>query len=172
LWAITDFRTFVLEHLRPWHELCEKNYLLEWDSIYDLGEHRKRRRMYSETEDLMVPSWVAHLSEPNRRNIQCRAKNSLATAIKEHELIKGKALCLDGDRPRFRCKTDGCMAAFGSDTALVDHFRRAHGEEERILAQIRWRFDLRRTLERVKARQEKGIMATDHMWPGWPPKIR
>jgi hypothetical protein len=91
LWAITEHRDFVLKHLQAWHSLCQENYLLEWDSIYDLGNHAKKKRIPSNTGDLTVPKWVCHLSEPSRRNFQRDAKSSLEDAIREHSLSKGKS---------------------------------------------------------------------------------
>jgi hypothetical protein len=95
LWAITDYRTFILEHLRPWHKLCQDNYLLEWDSIYDTGEDKKKRRTNSATEDLNAPAWVSDMNEQSRRKFQSLAKLSLERSIIEDGLIKGKAVCLN-----------------------------------------------------------------------------
>ena len=86
LWAITEFRSFVLEHLRPWHKFCEENFLLDWDSVYDSGQQRKRKRTCSESKDLLLPSWVDFLSDSLRQRVQVRAKESLAKALQEHHL--------------------------------------------------------------------------------------
>jgi hypothetical protein len=97
LWAITDYRTFILEHLRPRHKLCQDNYLLEWDSIYDTGEEKKRKRTKSETEDLNAPAWVRNMNEQSRRKFQSLAKLSLENCLNEDRLIKGKAVSLYQD---------------------------------------------------------------------------
>jgi hypothetical protein len=154
----------VLEHLRPWHELCDKNYLLEWNSIYDLGEHRKTRRVYSEIDDINVPSWVTHLAEPVQRNIQRRAKASLANALMEEELRKSKAPCRDR---LFGCVIDECTAEFGSSTAMSDHMRSTHDIEEKFLAQMRWSVRSSIMEDKIEKRQKQNIMASGHRWP-WP----
>lgn len=167
LWAITVHRTFVLEHLRPWHELCDKNYLLEWDSIYDPDELRKRRRVCSEIGDINVPSWVAHLTEPAQRNIQYRAKASLVEALKKEVLRKSKAPCRENPHSLFGCVIDGCTAEFGSCTAMLDHMQSAHDMEESSLAQIRWLVRSSEIKDEVEKRQKQNIMASGKRWP-WP----
>lgn len=172
LWAITEYRTFVLEHLRPWHRLCQENYLFEWDSMYDLGEHLKRKRVCHETEDLMAPSWVGHMNEPSRRTFQRRAKLSLAEAIEEHSLIKGKAPCRDEANREWTCLMSGCSAILGSDAAFLDHMRRAHVKEESQMAKLRWCIEERKIQETIRRRQESGIRATRHWWPGYSKRHR
>jgi len=154
----------VLEHLRAWHQLCDKNYLLEWKSIYDLGEHRKTKRVYSEIDDITVPSWVTHFAEPAQRNIQRRAKTSLAKALEEEELRKSKAPCR---RRLFRCELDECTAEFDSTTAASDHLRSTHDVEEQALAQIKWATQLWMMEKKVEERQKRNIMVSGLKWP-WP----
>jgi hypothetical protein len=139
LWSITEYRSFILEHLRPWHKFCEENYLLDWDSVYDTGHQLKRKRACNEGEDLPLPSWVKHLDEPNRQKQQLRAKESLERALKADRLRKGKGKCTDesgwvcmmGDC--FRSQDDG----FGSNEAFLDHLRAFHGITERNFVQIK-----------------------------------
>src|SRR6266487_2000986 len=66
LWAFTDFRTFVLNHLRPWHKFCDDNYILDWNSVYNVRPELKWTRTCSEGEDLPLPSWVNLLKESVR----------------------------------------------------------------------------------------------------------
>lgn len=157
----------MLDHLRPWHELCDKDYLFEWDPIYDVGEQRKRRRVYSEIDDINVPSWVAHLTEPAQRNIQRRAKASLAEALKKEALRKSKAPCRDEPYALFGCVINGCTAEFGSCTAMLDHMQSTHDMEESSLAQIRWLVRSSEIEDEVEKRQKRNIMASGKRWP-WP----
>lgn len=132
LWAVTEFRTFVLEHLRPWHTFCDQNYLLDWDSIYDTSAERKRKRKYSEDCDLPLPSWTNLLTELARRKIHVQAKKSLERAIEEHQQLKGKAKCLedsDAVGSHWQCYMDYCCSTkpkFESGEALLNHMRCAH----------------------------------------------
>ena len=132
LWAITDFRTFVIEHLRPWHKFCEDNYLLDWDSQYDCPSEYKRRRTCNEDEDLPLPSWVDSVdSKPVRQQIQNLAKQSLAKAIREHDALKGKSR--DGKNHQYTwtclfqpCKvlsgtSPECPSLFSSDESFTQH---------------------------------------------------
>jgi hypothetical protein len=160
LWAVTEFRTFILEHLRPWHTFCDDNYLLDWDSIYDTGPQRKRKRSYSEDQDLPLASWTSRLNEPARLKIQVRARESLARAIKEHQLRKGKAKCLDNsdsDNSEWQCTMDNCSSTrsnFESGEALLNHWRCAH-------AQPKWSlFSLRRLVEQVEEKRWRDILTT------------
>src|SRR6266536_5702417 len=125
LWAITEFRTFVLEHLRPWHKFCEENYLLDWDSVYDNGRQRKRKRTFSEGGDLLLPSWVELLSESLRQKVQVRAKESLAESLQEHHLRKREAKCTE--ESGWVCMIDECSRSqetiFDSNEAWLDHIR-------------------------------------------------
>jgi hypothetical protein len=139
LWAITEFRAFILEHLRPWHKFSEENYLLDWDSVYDTSRQRKRKRTCSDGEDLLLPSWTNHLSETVRQRVQLRAKKSLTKALEEHRLRKGKSKIQDD--PRIVCMIGECSrsqeARFGSDEAWLDHIRCHHDYPERELVQIK-----------------------------------
>jgi hypothetical protein len=90
MWAITEFRTFVTEHLKPWHKFCEDNYLYDWKSAYDVKPELKRMRTYTDSEELPLPSWVQLLSDPVQRKVQARAKRSLAEALEKHRRRKGK----------------------------------------------------------------------------------
>lgn len=150
LWAVTEFRTFVIEHLRPWHAFCDENYLLDWDSIYDTGLQRKRKRTYSKDGDLSLPNWTNLLDESARLKILARAKESLERATKEHQRRKGKAKCLqdaDPDHPIYYCTRDDCLSTapkFESHEAFLNHIRCVHGEKKWNL------FSLKRILEQAE----------------------
>jgi hypothetical protein len=167
LWAITEYRTFVLEHLRPWHRLCEENYLLEWDSKYDVPAHKKRKRACSDMKDLVFPEWVADMQESSRRIFQIRAALSLEEAIQHSSLIKGKFQCQEEIDSNWTCMVNGCEFTAGSDVAYLDHLRRAHSCEDRDLAQIRWHILEEDTKTEVRARQKRGVMATGRRWPDY-----
>ena len=159
----------MLEHLRPWHQLCEENYLLEWNSKYNVSADKKRKRVFSETADLMVPDWIADMEESSRRVFQTRAKLSLEEAIQQSRLIKGKSRFheeLDND---WTCAVDRCGHIAVADVALIDHLRTAHNFESRDLAQIRWGIEEENIKRRIRIRQENRIMATGHRCPDFLP---
>ena len=120
LWSITEFRTFVLEHLRSWHTFCKENYLLDWDSVYDSGRQKKRKRTCSDGVDLPLPSWTKWLSETARQRIQRRAKASLAKALEEHRRRKGKSKCQD--EPQIFCTIGDCLTYQESGFARMRRF--------------------------------------------------
>jgi len=131
-WAITEYRSFILKHLRPWHEFCEENYLLDWDSVYDTGRQPKRKRTLNEGEDLLLPSWVNYLSESNRQKQQLRAKKSLAKALMVDLLRKWKEKCVN--ESGWVCPANDCFpsrdASFRSNEAFLDHIRACHSVSE------------------------------------------
>lgn len=162
---MTEFRTFVLEHLRAWHELCEKNYILEWDSKFDHSRQLKRKRGCDDAGDLTVPSWVAHLQESSRRLFQARAKASLEKAMESLMIIKGKGNA-DGESERsLTCMVDGCGIIFSESAVWLNHLRHEHNYEEREIAKVGWCVEEEEIRAKVKARQDDGIMATGRRWP-------
>lgn len=151
LWALTEFRSFVLDHLRPWHEYCEKNYLLEWDSMYDLGDHTKRMRLGSQSQDLTLPKWAENFSGPTRQKIQDRAKLSLTNAVEERKVAKGKSPDDEVIEKGWAC--GDCRIIVDSLEAFWDHLQSEHDYEDYRLAQIRWayeRYGVEQCLNRAK----------------------
>lgn len=166
LWAITDYRTFILEHLRPWHKLCQDNYLLKWDSIYDTGEEQKRKRTNSETEDLNAPAWVRDLNEQSRRKFQSLAKLSLENALNEDRIIKGKAMSQYQAENAWFCVMDGCTTSpLNSDAEFLNHLTLSHDMDARSLANITRDLKKDYIMEGIRARQKQGIMATGRLCP-------
>lgn len=165
LWAITEFRTFVLDHLRPWHQLCEENYLLEWDSKYDVPKQKKRKRAPTDTNNLMVPNWVADMEESNRRSFQARAKISLKEAIEHSSLLKGKLRCDEETGCSWTCIVADCGHTDDLEATYLDHLWKVHDYTDRELAQVRWCIQEQRTHAEIKARQKCGVMATGSRFP-------
>jgi hypothetical protein len=137
--------------------------------MYDYAEHKKRKRAPDVNGDLALPGWAAHMSEPNRRNIQLMARMCLDAAIMERKLVKGKAANANEDFPTWRCFMKECAAStFGSHIAFLDHLRKSHGKEERALAQIRFCIKQEIEFQDIMERHEKGITAAGRQWPGPP----
>lgn len=139
---------------------------MEWNSIYDTGEDKKRKRTNSETEDLNAPAWVSDMDEQSRRKFQSLAKLSLEKSLKQQELIKGKAVSLNLAKNPWFCVMDGCTTStFDSDVELLNHLNLCHDMDDRALANITW--DLKRgyIIEGIRARHKQGIMATGRLCP-------
>jgi hypothetical protein len=96
-------------------------------------------RTCSESDDLLLPSWVNLMKEPVRQKIQARAKSSLAEALAEHRCRKGKEKCQD--ESGWRCMKDECSTyretTYDSNEAFVDHLRSVHHYQEDELAKIK-----------------------------------
>ena len=130
-YATTTFRDFVLRHLKPWHEFCEDNYLLDWKSNYNTG--RKRKRTCSEDEDLPMPTWVDLLKDTGKRaKLNLRAKGLLAMAIEEEEerermreVIKRVLPSKHGPKIRVDAAFAGSIGRAGADEAILVALKRA-----------------------------------------------
>lgn len=168
LWAKTDHRTFVIEHLRPWHEACDKNFLLEWKSRYDIEEHLKEERQLNENQDLNVPSWVSRFGEAFQRNIQLRASKTLIGALVTHSRIKGKGKAVptedEKDEGVFHCAVDGCTSIIRFSCAWLDHLETTHGMTQKALAQIRDGINRQELIGDIEERREQNITATGRRW--------
>jgi hypothetical protein len=156
LWAITDFRTFVTEHLKPWHKFCDDNYLLDWKSVYNVKPELKQMRTLSAGTDLPLPSWVKLLKDPIQRKIQERAQNSLAEVLEKcHRKGKGRCEIESG----WQCWVDQCSTSEETYTrkSFLDHLRDLHHWPENRMAQIKRCFDKAGEVERdEKQREELG----------------
>jgi hypothetical protein len=141
---------------------------LDWDSLYDFNEKKKRPRVLSKDTDLRLPKWVAYLRETHQQNLQTRAKTSLANALQVKSVRNGIGICKGeyNDSP-WICTNDGCNTEIGSENALLAHMESFHNMEAHSLAQLRWGFLSREVREHVRKRRAKGIMASGRRWP-WP----
>lgn len=136
-WAITTFRTFVIEHLKPWHKFCDNNYLLDWKSVYDVKPELKQLRTCREGEDLLLPSWAQLLNEQMQRKLQERAKRSLEEAIEEDCSRKG--IKRHVYECRGRCSEGKCSGSQETYNikAYLSHLRKVHRYSKEELDSIR-----------------------------------
>ncbi|KAH7134467.1 hypothetical protein B0J13DRAFT_640840 [Dactylonectria estremocensis] len=123
LWAITEFRTFVVDHLKLWHDFCGKNYLLDWPSIYDVKPELKQMRTFSEEVDLALPKWATLLNKDLQQKVQVRAQTYLSQALEQRRQQKGKGRC--EMKSKWRCWTEECSTCQETYTsqAFLDHLR-------------------------------------------------
>ncbi|KAH8599477.1 hypothetical protein B0O99DRAFT_724679 [Bisporella sp. PMI_857] len=129
LWAITEFRTFVTDHLKPWHKFCDDNYLLDWRSIYDVKPELKSMRTCDEDTDLPLPSSALQRALCNRR-----ARESLARELEIHHRRKGKEK--SAERAVWHCSKSECSELYTSE-GFLDHLRDVHGYPESDLSKIK-----------------------------------
>jgi hypothetical protein len=92
------------------------------------------------------------LTEPNRQKIQLRAKESLAKALEEDRLRKGKGKC--ADELGWVCTMGDCArsqdTSFGTGEAFLDHIASFHHAPERDLVLIK------RCLDKADAESSSG----------------
>jgi Xaa-Pro aminopeptidase len=136
-WAITEFRTFVTKHLKPWHKFCDNNYLLDWKSVYDVKPELKQLRTCREGEDLLLPSWAQLLNEQMQRKLQERAKRSLEEAIEEDCSRKD----IERRAYEYRCRCSKGKCSGSQETynikAYLSHLRKVHRYSKEELDGIR-----------------------------------
>jgi hypothetical protein len=138
LWAITEHQTFILDHLKAWHESCNKNLFLEWDSKFDYNDNKKRRRKCNEDKELNLPKWVSYFKEPSQRNIQARAQQSLNQALIDDCQIRRE---FESTKAVLDCRVDGCEHKMVPRPPIfVHHYRTVHLLDERELAKMRSEF--------------------------------
>jgi hypothetical protein len=133
-WAITEFRTFVTEHLKPWHKFCDNNYLLDWKSVYDVRPELKKLRTCRGGEELLLPSWAQLLNEQMQRKLQERAKRAFEEAIEEDCSRKGSAYEFCWECPEGKCS--GSQETY-TNKAYLSHLRKVHRYSKEELDGVR-----------------------------------
>ena len=154
VWAITEYRSMVVEHLRLWHQRCHDNFHLEWKSLYDRGKSVKIRRTINEAGDLALPDWVGYMSKPSRDKIQHCAKQTLREFIKVQGYDSGKARS-DGNNNPSNCFI--CDATFSSWSGTLVHLKNTHNVQEYNAAQLRWSIEQDEIVESIRVRYRNGI---------------
>lgn len=85
LWGVTDFRDFVIRHLKPWHAFGKECY------INDVGFMNVVPDMGTATVDgkptfrvpaacIRLPQWTEHVTKESRRKLQERAVSHMRNA--------------------------------------------------------------------------------------------
>jgi len=155
VWAITEYRSMILQHLRLWHQHCHENFHLEWKSLYDRGNSIKIRRVSNASGDLTLPNWVDFMSKPSRDSLQNRAKEALSEFLKAQGWDDKITGC-DGSNITFTCWVRGCDATFSSWTGTLTHMEKVHNMPEHHSALLRWKRDQALIARRVNARHRRG----------------
>lgn len=141
MWAKTDFRNFVIEHLEAWHEFAEKCYIN--DVAYTLQMETKltwtrEGRIVGKIPPscLIPPEWARHTSRRTRRKL----KKNTALFLADTYLGLVADDRVDGRRIRnaWSCNLDGCRASTApgpgypltSFEEAVVHFLEIHGQTD------------------------------------------
>lgn len=146
---------------------------MTWRSMYEPPDNKKRKRTYSDTEDLQAPSWVQTMSEANKQKFQVLAKISLDQAMREGRSFKGEPPYREeGSRFLWACNADGCIPVFDTEVAFTDHMRSVHNTDDRRMANLKWCLRRRNFVGDIRNRIRQGVMATGHKWLRVPKQIQ
>ncbi|KAF4946264.1 hypothetical protein FSARC_14238 [Fusarium sarcochroum] len=75
LWGATDFRDFVIRHLKPWHEFCKACYINDVDFACTAPEtsttFRENNHQFKTAGPVVqLPGWAKHLQEETRLKLE------------------------------------------------------------------------------------------------------
>jgi hypothetical protein len=82
MWGVTDFREFVIRHLKPWHEFCKKCYVFDVCSMEVCPEdgitsaHQKLQPT--------LPAWARHFSHDAQAKLRTRADELIWKYVLEY----------------------------------------------------------------------------------------
>ncbi|KAI1326130.1 hypothetical protein F5Y16DRAFT_422050 [Xylariaceae sp. FL0255] len=135
-WGVTEFRDFVIRHLKPWHEYAKKCYVSDVDIITaSLNTSSNEQPVIGPGIRLKIPSqqtlpeWARWITEEHRNKLRIRAKTLLYNALIAYnpKTLQTK----DSFRESFTCQLDGCgdrMMGFplAGEDECVTHLREIH----------------------------------------------
>ncbi|KAJ3539273.1 hypothetical protein NM208_g5553 [Fusarium decemcellulare] len=146
LWGATDFRDWVIRHLKPWHEFGKKCYVNDVDFIASAPQTSMSftTEMYQFRGPgpcLALPKWTEHLQEEARLKLKDAAGYHLFHAfIKYRSKNQPKS---DRFPDMKRCAIGQCRPIGGdpgyplaSIEEVKTHLREVHGEGEESVAEM------------------------------------
>jgi hypothetical protein len=141
-WGVTDFRDFVIQHLKRWHEFCKKCYDSDVDFTYRIPcsgpVDVNNQTVYMFPESLLrLAEWAKHLSEEHRKKLRLQLAFHLKEAMINYGADGG------GYVPFICCGLGECgdgLAEGGypldSLEELLAHMREIHGESDADLTEL------------------------------------
>ncbi|KAH6879556.1 hypothetical protein B0T10DRAFT_520192 [Thelonectria olida] len=143
LWGATDFRDFVIRHLKPWHEFGKKCYVNDVKFISPWTKTSVTEDTHHFTAPdacVQLPEWTKHFQEEARLKLKDTAGFHLLQAhIKYRSDNQPKS---DRFPDMKRCTIDQCGAVAGdpgyplaSIEEVKTHLREVHGEDEASIAE-------------------------------------
>jgi hypothetical protein len=147
LWGVTDFRDFVIRHLKPWHEFCKKCYVNDVDFMAMKPEAGNRTLndgrvvCITPTSCLVLPEWAKYVTEDTRLKLRNRAAFHMWEAYNKYRRdVRAKS---DGFPDIISCQIDECGPLKGPGYPLASieegelHLREIHGVDDAGIAHIR-----------------------------------
>lgn len=142
---MTDFRDFVIRHLRPWHDFVKKCYINDVDFMEGIPETGQTivdgrvdgsMRFTAPTACIILPEWTKHVTDDARLKFQERAADHLEEAWTRYRGIRPKEI------PDLQCcAMDGCGSFMSPGYPLASieefmmHLREVHGADDEEIAE-------------------------------------
>jgi hypothetical protein len=139
-WGVTDFRDFVLRHLRPWNNFAKKCYLNDiafTQSLPNTGKVMEdgKPKLVVPTSCLALPEWTKHFTRKARERFKDKIANHLYETwvtyreVRTKEFPSLKACGMD------KCSTlRGTSYPLASVDELIIHLREFHGLDDERMA--------------------------------------
>lgn len=170
-WGATDFRDFVIRHLKPWHEFCKKCYVNDVDYMVfhpDAGHRTIDGQLAyavpGECQEL--PRWTEHITEDARSDMKWKLARHVANAYAKYNTdVRSRGDTFDRN---VSCRIGECGPVGGPGYPLAGleeaelHLREIHGDEpdEADMVNERERFRLKRR------RSGNGLAGPEEKAPG------
>lgn len=137
IWGATDFRDFVIQHLRPWHEFGRRCY---GNDIGYTHCHRHAGLVNVDgqvgweilKECLELPGWTRHVTEDTRSNMQAKLEGHMRNAFVEYNAnirsggddFGGRLYCIMDE-----CRREGTLGyPLMGLREVLEHVHEFHGE--------------------------------------------
>lgn len=137
LWGVTEFRNFVIQHLKAWHEFGKECYARDVDFMNIMPQAGKKvanGKVNFSLPSFPLPRWTEHFTTEARRNFKHRALGHLYEAF----------LTYWGAHAHFRfpdildCALEGCSPGrrLATPEEAIAHLRDVHGSDVEDLASL------------------------------------
>jgi hypothetical protein len=143
MWGATDFRNFVIQHLKPWHEFCRKCYDSDVDfslRVTKPGSVDANGLTIHKFPETLLQSaeWTKHFPEETRKRLELKVAFHLREAMINYPTADG-----GGYVPFLGCGLEDCGNGLADggypldspEDALI-HMREVHGESDAVLAEL------------------------------------
>lgn len=145
LWGVTDFRDFVIRHLKPWHEFGKKCYVNNVDfmaSVPESGMVTKDGRMTCRIPEpcIQLPEWTKYVTEDTRLKLRERALFHMQEAFARYR--RDTRVKSDDFPDHISCAVGACGSLnspgypLASMEEAVMHFCEIHGVSDAEIPHI------------------------------------
>ncbi|KAK2604093.1 hypothetical protein N8I77_007051 [Diaporthe amygdali] len=169
-WGVTDFRDFVMRHLRPWHDFVKKCYINDVSFVERIPETGEvivddELKFRVPAFCLLSPEWTKHFTNDACLRFEDRAWYHLHEAWTKYRGVKTE------DFPEFHsCLIGECRLLGNSGYPLasteegINHLREVHGADDAGIAKVVHAFETRNFSQLSNSRYEK-ILSGDPLRP-------